>query len=49
LQFGISENPYKHLEKIADTNEEGSAKSNFFETNVSSYNQSFVVDGWDDF
>lgn len=42
-------NPYKHLEKIADTEGEGDVKSNFFESTVSSYNQSSAVDGWDDF
>lgn len=42
-------NPYKHLEKIADVAGEGSSKTNFFESNVSSYNQSSVVSGWNDF
>ena len=46
---GFNENPYKHLEKIADTNGDGDTKSNFFEVNVSSYNQSSSIDGWDDF
>ncbi len=42
-------NPYKHLEKIADTEGEGDVKSNFFESTVTSYQQSSVMDGWDDF
>lgn len=41
-------NPYSHLENIADLRGEGSAKSNFFEINVSSYNQSSVVQDWED-
>lgn len=45
---GFEQNPYPHLEKIADTNGDGSVKSNFFEANVSSYNQSSAVEGWDD-
>ena len=43
------DNPYLHLEKIADVEGEGSAKTNFFESNVSSYNQSSVVSGWNNF
>ena len=46
---GFEENPYVHLEKISDVGGEGSVKTNFFESNVSSYNQSSVVSGWDDF
>ena len=42
-------NPYKHLEKIADTEGDGDVKGNFFESTVTSYNQSSAVDGWDDF
>lgn len=41
-------NPYKHLEKIADT-QSGEVKSNFFESTVSSYQDSSAVTGWDDF
>lgn len=41
-------NPYQHLERIADVGGEGSVKSNFFENNVSSYNQSSAITGWDD-
>lgn len=45
---GFDVTPYPHLEKIADTNGEGSVKGNFFEANVSAYNQSSAVEGWDD-
>lgn len=45
---GFDKNPYPHLEKIADTNGEGNVKGNFFEANVSSYNQSSAVEGWDE-
>ncbi len=44
---GYSENPYTHLEKIADTTGKGDIKANFFESTVTSYNQSSAVDGWD--
>ncbi len=43
------ENPYKHLEKIADTEGEGDIKGNFFESTVSAYQMSSVMDGWNDF
>ncbi len=49
LYEGFDKNPYQHLEKLADTEGEGDVKSNFFEATVSAYNQSSVVDGWDDF
>ena len=45
---GFDKNPYKQLEKVADTNGEGNVKGNFFEANVSSYNQSTAVEGWDE-
>lgn len=48
LYEGYDENPYKQLEKVADTNGEGNVKGNFFEANVSSYNQSTAVEGWDE-
>ena len=48
LYDGYDENPYKQLEKVADTNGEGNVKGNFFEANVSSYNQSTAVEGWDE-
>ena len=49
LYEGYNKNPYLHLEKLADTEGDGSVKSNFFESTVSAYNQSSVLDGWDDF
>lgn len=49
LYDGFDKNPYKHLEKLADTEGKGDVKSNFFESTVSAYNQSSVLDGWDDF
>ncbi|HMB16975.1 MAG TPA: ribonucleotide-diphosphate reductase subunit beta [Pelovirga sp.] len=49
LYEGYDKNPYLHLERLADTEGEGSVKSNFFESTVSAYNQSSVLDGWDDF
>lgn len=46
---GFTKNPYKHLEKFADTEGEGNVKSNFFEGTVTSYNMSSSIDGWEDF
>lgn len=46
---GFDSSPYKHLEKIADVSGEGDVKGNFFETNVTAYNQSSAIEGWDDF
>lgn len=48
LYEGYTKNPYANLETIADTGGAGSVKSNFFEANVSSYNQSTAVEGWDE-
>lgn len=45
----IEINPFQHLAKIADIRAEASSKGNFFETVVTSYNQSSVLKGWDDF
>ena len=45
---GFDANPYAALENIADTNGKGSVKGNFFEANVSSYNQSTAIEGWDE-
>jgi ribonucleoside-diphosphate reductase beta chain len=47
LYPGFDKNPYAHLEKLADS-ENDSVKSNFFESTVTNYNQSSNVDGWDD-
>ncbi len=49
LYEGVEHNPYKHLERIADTEGDGDVKANFFESTVTSYNQSSAVEGWDDF
>lgn len=46
---GFEKNPYKHLEKFADTEGEGNVKANFFEGTVTSYNMSSSVEGWDEF
>lgn len=46
---GYNENPYKHLERFADTDGEGNVKANFFEGTVTSYNMSSSIDGWDEF
>lgn len=49
IYSGFEKNPYKHLEKFADTEGEGNVKANFFEGTVTSYNMSSSVDGWDEF
>ncbi len=46
---GFNSNPYKHLDKFADTEGKGEVKANFFEGSVTSYNMSSAVEGWDDF
>ncbi len=48
LYEGFDKNPYAHLERLADSDND-SIKSNFFESTVTNYNQSSNVDGWDDF
>jgi ribonucleoside-diphosphate reductase beta chain len=47
--YGEKNNPYKHLEKVADLGSEAGTKANFFEAQVTSYNMSSAVHGWDDF
>ena len=42
-------NPYEHLNKIADVSGDGDVKGNFFESTVTSYNQSTAISGWDRF
>lgn len=44
-----TENPYKHLDRIADVGGEGHVKGNFFEATVTSYNMSTAISGWDQF
>lgn len=48
--YGQIINPYKHLERVADVEGDGSGsgtKSNFFETTVTSYQMSSAIGGWD--
>lgn len=45
----FTKNPYRHLEKFADTEGEGNVKANFFEGTVTSYNMSSSLEGWDEF
>lgn len=47
--FSNVENPYRHLESIADTIGKGTVKSNVFENTITSYNQSTAVSGWNKF
>lgn len=47
LYDGFDQNPYSHLERIADTEGSGDVKANFFESTVTSYNQSSAVSGWE--
>ena len=47
LYPGYNDNPYAHLERLADK-DGGSVKSNFFESTNTSYSQSSAIDGWDD-
>ncbi len=46
---GHNKNPYKHLERFADTEGEGNVKANFFEGSVTNYNMSSSIDGWNEF
>ena len=39
-------NPYSHLDSIANLNQ-GSIKSNFFESTVTNYSQASAIKGWD--
>lgn len=48
LYEGFDTNPYKHLERFADKDND-SMKSNFFEATVTNYSQSSSIDGWDEF
>lgn len=47
LYKGYNQNPYAHLERIADTEGSGDVKANFFESTVTSYNQSSAISGWE--
>lgn len=47
LYDGYEQNPYSHLERLAD--EKGDAvKANFFESTNTGYSQSSAIDGWDE-
>jgi len=48
LYEGIA-NPYKHLERYSDLMGRGEVRSNFFESNTTSYSQANAIGGWDDF
>lgn len=47
LYPNFNENPYSHLEKLADNKGED-IKSNFFEATVTNYSQSIAIEGWDE-
>ena len=49
LYKGFDKNPYKQLERFADTDGDGNVKANFFEGSVTSYNMSSSIEGWDEF
>lgn len=40
-------NPFKHLEKIADTSKDAHVKTNFFDATVTSYQMSSTLEEWD--
>lgn len=40
-------NPFKHLESIADTGREATTKTNFFDSTVTSYQMATTLGGWD--
>lgn len=44
----VEDNPFKHLNKIADVGSHAESKGNFFEVTVTSYNQSSSLSGWED-
>jgi len=46
--FPKTNNPFKHLEKIADTSNEAHVKANFFDSGVTSYQMASAVEGFDD-
>lgn len=48
LYEGFDTNPYKHLDRFADKDND-SMKSNFFEATVTNYSQSSTIEGWDEF
>jgi ribonucleoside-diphosphate reductase beta chain len=44
--YPVTTNPYAHLDRFADTSKAGTTKANFFESGVTSYNQSSAIE-WD--
>lgn len=47
LYQGYEENPYKYLEAVADLDGEN-MKGAFFESTITNYSQSSMIDGWDE-
>jgi ribonucleoside-diphosphate reductase beta chain len=45
--YSDTRNPFKHLEKIADISKHATTKVNFFDSTVSSYQMSTVLEEWD--
>jgi ribonucleoside-diphosphate reductase beta chain len=45
--YAATNNPYSHLDKIADLTDKATTKANFFESGVTSYTQAPSVSGWD--
>ena len=45
--FPKTNNPFKHLEKIADVTKDANVKANFFDSGVTQYQMATAVDGWD--
>lgn len=43
IYTGFDSNPYKHLERLADTEDKAGVKSNFFESTVTSYQMSTSI------
>ena len=46
--FPKTNNPFKHLEKIADTGKDAHVKANFFDSGVTSYQMASAVEGFDE-
>ena len=45
--FPKTNNPFKHLEKIADVTKDANVKANFFDSGVTQYQMATTVEGWD--
>jgi len=48
-QWSLAQNPYKHIERLADVSSEGSSKPNFFESTNTNYVLATTVGGWEGF